>query len=54
MPIGHPYRQTFEEFGFTREVNNDRFIFSTGPAPLLPTLTQQSNWHLSQGDSDVY
>lgn len=54
VPLGHPYRHVFEDVGFTRDIENDRFIFSTGPAKLLPILTNASNWHLSQGDSDVY
>jgi hypothetical protein len=54
VPLGHPYRRVFEDVGFTPDTRNDRFIFSTGPAKLLPTLTKASNWHLSQGDSDVY
>jgi hypothetical protein len=54
LPLDHPYRQAFEEMGFTRDCRNDRFVFATGPAELLPTLTTPSYWHLSQGDSDVY
>jgi hypothetical protein len=54
IPVGHPYRQDFEAFGFARDSKNDRFIFTTGPATLLPVLTTASHWHLSQGDSDVY
>jgi hypothetical protein len=54
VPFGHPYRQTFEDAGFAPDVTNDRYVFATGPNKLLSTLTKQSHWHLSQGDSDVY
>jgi len=54
VPLGHPYRHVFEDVGFARDIKNDRFIFTTGPANLLPALTNASHWHLSQGDSDVY
>jgi hypothetical protein len=54
VPPNHPYRQTFEDVGFVRDTKNDRFVFTTGPVALLPTLTNVSHWHFSQGDSDVY
>ena len=54
VPIGHPYRHAYEEVGFARDTKNDRFIFTTGPASLLSTISNKSRWHLSQGDSDVY
>lgn len=54
VPPHHPYRKAYEDVGFARDPRSDRFIFTTGPAELLPTLSMQSHWHLSQGDSDVY
>jgi GNAT superfamily N-acetyltransferase len=54
LPAGHPYRPQFEAAGFAPDPTNDRFAFTTGPDATLGVLAPPSNWHLSQGDSDVY
>lgn len=54
LPVGHPYRADFEAVGLSPDTSNDRFSFTTGPQVALGLLAQHSNWHLTQGDSDVY
>jgi hypothetical protein len=54
LPSDHPYRPQLEAAGLMPDPTNDRFAFTTGPDAALEVLTQPANWHLSQGDSDVY
>jgi hypothetical protein len=54
LPAGHPYRSQFEAAGLLPDPSNDRFAFTTGPEHALGLLATSSNWHITQGDSDVY
>ncbi len=55
LPEGHPYAEAFDLFGLRHEAGSGRFIFTTGPQALVETgLLTAGNWHLTQGDSDVY
>lgn len=55
LPEGHPYAEAFDLLGLRHEAGGGRFIFTTGPQALVETgLLTAGNWHLTQGDSDVY
>lgn len=55
LPEGHPYAEAFDHHGLRREVGRGRFIFATGPQAFVEAgLLTAGNWHLMQGDSDVY
>ncbi|MBK8169276.1 MAG: GNAT family N-acetyltransferase [Sandaracinaceae bacterium] len=50
----NPYAAAFEAKGFALDLSQDRFIFTDGPADVLPRLSSASAWHISQADNDVY
>jgi hypothetical protein len=50
LPSGHPYLQSFSEFGFMLKERPERFIYVfTGNMKI-----NIDDWHMSQGDSDVF
>jgi GNAT superfamily N-acetyltransferase len=53
LPEGHPYAGTFDAFGLVREHSSDRYAF-VWPRGEDDPVRDPSNWHLTQGDSDVY
>lgn len=54
LPQGHPYEQALAAEGFEWAPRDSRFVFVTAPPELLPAVGDPRNWHLTQGDSDVY
>jgi hypothetical protein len=54
LPNEHPYSEAYNSFGLNIDPSMDRMIFTTGPQGILPVLANAANWHISQGDSDVY
>ena len=53
LPDGHPYADDFDTLGLQRDRTCDRFAFAIPPQDAAGFLTA-SDWHLTQGDSDVY
>ena len=53
LPDGHPYADDFDAFGLKRDRRYDRFAFAI-PLRDAAGLLTASDWHLTQGDSDVY
>jgi hypothetical protein len=54
LPDGHPDLPQYERAGFARDLANDRFVFTHGPRDVADVMGRADNWHLTQGDSDVY
>jgi len=54
MPENHPYARSLDAFGLGFVPDHDRFGFVLPPDSLASTVCDPANWHLTQGDSDVY
>lgn len=54
LPDGHSDLIQYERAGFMRDLANNRFIFVHGAKDVADKFVRGENWHLTQGDSDVY
>jgi len=50
----HCYAPVFDAFGFSLDLQNNRYVFVLAPEKDLKTFSSSNLWHLTQGDSDVY
>ena len=51
---GHPYASAFDSAGLKLGEELPVSIYVTGPESASETLREAGNWHITQGDSDVY
>ncbi len=54
LPREHPYSSAFDEFGLLLDPDSDRFCFVMAPERDAEVFSSADNWHLTQGDSDIY
>jgi hypothetical protein len=54
LPNSHPDLNHYERAGFVRDSTNNRFVFARGPRDVIGAIGRADNWHITQGDSDVY
>lgn len=54
LPSGHLDLAHYANSGFVRDMKNDRFVFAHGPSDVASLIRRSENWHITQGNSDVY